>query len=62
MYIAAVQRAIASRVRCLFFYGISKLLLFSDYLEGHPNLSEQSCKMNDLRRGFSAPNLRSGTL
>ena len=50
MYVAAVQHAIASRVRCLFLFGISKLLVFSDYLQGHPKLSEQSWKMIDLRR------------
>ena len=38
MYIAAVQHAIASRVRC-FMFGISKLLVTTDYFTGQSKIA-----------------------
>ena len=54
--IAALQRVIASRAKCLLLFGggTFELLAFRDYLRNHPNASEQCWRWVDVRTNFKA--------
>ena len=53
-YIAALQRVIASRAKCLLLFGggTFELLAFRDYLRNHPNPSERCWRWVDVRTDF----------
>ena len=53
-FIAALQRVIASRARCLLLFGGGsfELLAFQDYLHNHPNQSEWCWRWVDVRTDF----------
>ena len=52
--IAALQRVIASRAKCLLLFGggTFELLAFRDYLRNHPNPSERCWRWVDVRTDF----------
>lgn len=53
-FIAALQRAIASRAKCLLLFGGGsyELLAFRDYLRNNPDRSKQCWRCIDVRTNF----------